>query len=271
MRLHRGLDDAARERQEALVERSLRERSATRRGGRPLPGRFSFGVGEPELLEAGRIEASRFVGSGSDVGRAQGLEVFSRALNRHLAMREAVAERRAAEAVHGPVVELGAEPAHGSRETKAGVVPPHRLREGERAHDLVQALGQGIEQRPPGDKHAEEAVAHLEVVDLHALLLREALRSFVAQMLGRALHPFVRLAVGEVVDQEYEPARADEDMAIPQPGELGAKLRPRLLASRGGELLAADLKQQARQSSPRRAGPLCARGCARGRCTPLAR
>ena len=49
--------------------------------------------------------------------------------------------------------------------------------------------------------------------------------------------------------------------------QLGAKLRLRLSAGRGGQLLAPDLKQQAGQSSPRRAGRPCARACEPGRCT----
>ena len=182
-------------------------------------------------------------------------------------MREAVAEGRAAEALHRPVVELRAEPAHGARKAEAGVVPAHRLREREPADDLVQPLGQRIEERPAGHEHAQETVADLEVVHAHALLLRKALRGLLPQVLGRPLDPLVRLPLGEVVDEKHEPARADEHAAFSQLRQLGAQLRLRLRAGRGGQLLAPDLKQQAGQSSPRRAGRPCARACEPGRCT----
>ena len=165
------------------------------------------------------------------------------------------------------VVELRAEPADGPRKAEARVVPAHRLREREPADDLVQPLGQRLEERPARDEHAQQAVAHLEVAHRDTLLLRKALGSPFPQVLGRPLDPLVRLPLGEVVHEQHEPARADKHAALSQLRQLGAKLRLRLSAGRGGQLLAPDLKQQAGQSSPRRAGRPCARACEPGRCT----
>ena len=265
MGLHRGLDDAPRKRQEALVEFPFEH-------GRPLGQVDDLGqhplvrLGQPELLEAGADRGVAPPLVRLHIGPTHRLEVGAGRRDRHLPVRDAVTVGRATEALHGLLVELGAEPAHRPGEAEPGVVPAHRLREGETADDLVEPLGQRIEERTARHEHPQEAVADLQLVHAHTLFLREALRRLFPQMLGRPLDPLVGLALGQVGHEQREPARADEDPSVAELRQLGTELRLRLLAGRGGELLAADLKQQARQCSPRRAGQPCARASAPGRC-----
>ncbi len=266
VRLHRRLDHAPREREEALVEGSLENRRPLGQMD-DLREHLLVRIVKTELLKAGPDGTLPSFGVRLDVSRPKRLEVVAGTGDRHLPVREAVAEGGTAEALDGLIVDLRAEPADGAREAEPRIVPAHRLGEGEAAQDLVQSLRQRLEQRPAGNEDAEKAVAHLEVGDAHALLARKALRGLVAQVLRGALDPLVCLALGQVLHEQDEPARPDEDAAFPELRELGTKLSLRLDAGRGGQLLAADLKQQARQSSPRRAEQPCARACVRGRCT----
>ena len=148
--------------------------------------------------------------------------------------------------------------------------PLHRLAEGDAVDDRVSRTSSGW----PGTLDAEEAVALLELVGRPAVAAREALASLVGRGHGRPLDPDGRSRIGQVLDDQHEPARPDEDLR-----RLGAQVLPRelrqlrlgLAAGRRRQLLAADLKQQAGQRSPRRAARPRARGSARGRCRRRAR
>ena len=116
----------------------------------------------------------------------------------------------------------------------------------------VEPLGQHLAQRLAGTLDPEEAVALLELVDRDAVLPREPGGRLLARAsLGRALDPLVGRLLGKVVDDDREPPRADETAIRPHAelalDELG-QLRLRLAARAGGQLLAADLKQQRRPS-----------------------
>src|SRR5262249_19729470 len=112
------------------------------------------------------------LGDRLDLGRAQRLDVRPGARDLDRAMREAMPEGGL---THDRlVVELRQHPPDRPGEAHAGVVPAHRLRERETADDAVDLNGQDVTQVSPRHGDAEEAVADLELLHAHAVLLGEA-------------------------------------------------------------------------------------------------
>ena len=73
----------------------------------------------------------------------------------------------------------------------------------------------------PGHEHAQEPVAHLELVDRDALLAREALGALSCRCSGGP-GPTRPASAREVVDEKREPARCDEDRRGLAPSSLRA-------------------------------------------------
>ena len=152
-------------------------------------------------------------------------------------------------AQHDGLVEAGAEPPHRPGEPEPAGLPLHRLGERERVEDRREPLGERLARH----LDAEEAVPLLQLVGGDAVALRESGGGLLAQRDGRALDPFGRRLAGHVLDEHGKPPRPDEELRGLGAEVLQAERRQLLLrlpAGRGGELLAADLKQQRRHPPP---------------------
>ena len=105
-----------------------------------------------------------------------------------------------------------AQPADRSGEAQATLLPEHRLpgTQGPRRRG-GELLGQRLRDGPTRHDDAQEAVAQLEILLVDALLAGETRRRLLAQVLGRPLHPTIRLALGDRGHEESEPARPDID------------------------------------------------------------
>ena len=275
VRLHRRLDHARRQLQVTLVEAPFEHHGALDE--------------EDDLLEhargiapaADRVEpledlSSALVLLRLDAGGAEHLDVLVGPRHLDLAAGKAVAvgqvaglEPRHLHLQRG-LVELRAQPADRSGEAQATLLPEHRL-ERKALDDGGELLGQRLRDGPTRHDDAQEAVAQLEILLVDALLAGETRRRLLAQVLGRPLHPAIRLALGDLGHEESEPARPDIDASPQLRKPALAELRLGLAARGGRQLFAADLKQQARQGTPRRARPRAGRGCGRDRCSRRAR
>src|SRR2546430_152473 len=162
VRLHGGHDYPLGQLKEALVEAAFEH------------DRLLDQVDDLVELAAGIAPASNRVepfddlapplfGDRLDVGRSKRFHVGRRAGNRDSAVREAVAEGRFAN--DRLVVELREHPAHRARETDPALIPSHRPREREAAHDPVDLLGENLAKLAAGKGDAEEAIAQFELVD----------------------------------------------------------------------------------------------------------
>ena len=129
----------------------------------------------------------------------------------------------------------------------------------DRAQPVEQRLSA---QRLPGHAGPQVALPLLEVRLGEPVALREAGRSLLTALRRRPLDQLLGGGLRQLVDDERDPPGRHVDVrclhAQLAPDEL-RKLRFGLPAGRGGQLLAADLKQQRRhRASPRRGGPLSA-------------
>src|SRR6185369_819917 len=120
------------------------------------------------------------LGVGLDAGGAKPLLVVPGGPDLDRASPEAVPKRRPPN--ESFPVELDERPAHRPRETDAGVVPAHRLRERKAADDRVELLGQRLGQRPARALEAEETLASLERAHLDAMTFREPRRRLVGEV-----------------------------------------------------------------------------------------
>ena len=243
--LHRGLDHAGRQREEALVEPAFEDGDALDEVDDllELPERVA-----PAVRQRLDDLAAPLGGIGLDTVRAERVRVTLRRRNLDPSGGEAVAERGAV-AEDDCLVEPGAEPAHRTREPKPVGLPLHRLRERKRIEHRRKPLGQ----RLAGHLDAEEAVALLELVDRHAVTLREAGGGLVPERERRALDPLRRRLTRDVVDDHREPAWPDVECGGLSAEVLEAERRQlglRFAAGGGRQLLAADLKQQRRHPPP---------------------
>jgi hypothetical protein len=135
--LHRRVDHASRQREEALVERTLEDDHLLDEMN-DLP-QLAEGIAplaecvEPlpnEALTLGRVRLH--------VYGAQCLCIGLGGRQVDLAVGEAVPQSRGAVALHRRSVQAGAGPPDGPRKTESRSVPPHRLAEAQAADDLVQ-------------------------------------------------------------------------------------------------------------------------------------
>ena len=289
MRLHRSLDHARRQLEEALVERADDDRRALDQVQHLLELAEQVAP-RPHRVELLDDQAAPLALVGLDPRVAQVAEVGARVEDLQLGVREAVAEGEAAgaDACHLELdrlgVELGEQPAQGPREAQAAGVPGHRLAEGEAAHDLGQQRRQHLAHRLARHLDAEAAVALDQVGRQLAVLAREARDRLLVHRRRRALDPGVGGALGQALDDDRQPPRPDEHAGRFDAHVLRAEHRQlgqSLAAGRGGQLLDADLEQQVRhRAAPARAtrapwphracrprGP----GCGRGRCRRRAR
>ena len=266
VRLHRRFGHGDGKREEPLVEAALEDQrlldevdhlAELAQRVTPLSERVEPLADQPLPLD--RI--------GLHAGRAERLDIRLGARHLHLPMGEPMALCRCPVALDSVGVEPRAGPPHRPREPQAGVVPAHRLAEAETADDRVQLSGQSLAQGLSLRHDPEEPVPFLQVVDGHAVALREALGCLLTQRDRRPLDPLLaRLLLDAYEDRQATGAdehlvRGSAEVALAQDW----KLRLRLVDRRGGKLLAADLKQQQlRQRTP---GRPAARGRAPGRCT----
>src|SRR4029453_17603890 len=141
VRLHRRVDHASRQREEALVERPLEndhlldevdDFTELAEGIAPFAKRIE--ALPDEALTLGRVRL--------DVGGTQYLRIGLGGGQVDLAVREAVPPCRCAVALHRRSVQAGAGPPDRPRKTESRSVPPHRLAEAEAADDLVQLARQ---------------------------------------------------------------------------------------------------------------------------------
>ena len=269
--LDRRLDDAARELEIALVEAAVED-------DRRLDevhdlGQDAVRVGPvAEAVERGGDLLAALLAVGLDSYGAQSLRVAGRVGDLDRPGREAMPVRALADDPRR--VEHREPPAHGPREPQPAVVPAHRLREREAPDELVDLVGQHFGERLPGHRDAEEAVALLELLDSDAVALRKARRGLLPHRDRRSLHPLVRRLLRHVLREHGEPARRHEHLARLNSESTTRQLRQLTLglsARRRGQLLAADLNQERRHRSPRRAGRNGARACGRARCRRPAR
>ena len=269
--LDRRLDDAARQLEVRLVEAAVEDdrrldevhdlgQDAVRVGPLPEP------VERPDDLRPALLAV------GLDARRPQSLRIPGRVGDLDRPGREAVTVRTLTDDPRR--VQHREAPPHRPGEARAALVPAHRLREGEAPHELVHLGGHDLGERLPGHRHAEEAVALLELVHGDAVSLREARRGLVPHRDGRPLHPLVGRLLRDVVHEHRQPARCDEDptrLDSEHPPDEQWKLTLRLAARGRGQLLTADLNQERRHRLPRTAGQSGARACGRARCRRRAR
>ena len=164
-----------------------------------------------ELVEARRRSPSALLAVGLDVRGAQCLRVPGRVRDLDRPRREPVPVRALADDPRR--VEHREPPAHGPRETKAAVVPAHRLRE---------ARGRGRARRP-GRAAPRRAACPATATprkpsrsSSSSAARRGASRTQPRPSPHRdrrSLHPLVRGLRRDVVGEHGQPARRDEDLA----------------------------------------------------------
>ena len=248
-----------------------RSRPASRRGRRPRPGRRS---GRSSRRDR---PARRRSACAAPTRRARRRPCAAcRCTTRRPGCRPSGCEAMARGALGDDLrrVDHRQRPANGPRKANAVAVPAHRLRKREPAKDPADVLRQDLGKRLPGRLDPQEAVALLELLHSDAVPLGKPGRGLLLHRHRWALEPLVRSTLGNVVDEQGEAPRRDQDAARldseQAPAELG-KLRLGLAAGRSRQLLAADLNQDGRHRPPRRAGRSGARASGPGRCTPRAR
>ncbi len=151
----------------------------------------------------------------------------------------------------------------GPRKAMPARIPAHGLAELEpvddRAHPVEQRLSA---QRLSGHAGPQMAVPLLEVRLGEPVALREAGRRLLAALRRRPLDQLLGGGLRQLVDDERDSPGRHVDVRRLHAQLASDELRKLcfgLPACRGGQLLAADLKQQRRhRASPRRGGPLSA-------------
>jgi hypothetical protein len=206
-----------------------------------------------------------------DISPPQALEVLAGVRDLDFTPGEAMAERRAAEAVECFLVELCAKPPDRARKANPTFIPHHRLGEREPLDQLIESLGKSLCHRTTPSDNAEKSFPNLQLVHGNALLAGKAFGGRLPEVLRRALDPFIGLAIGKIVGEQNQPTRRRVDLPASEDGQPISQLAQGLLARRSRKLLAADLKQERRQASPRTARLRGAPGCAPARCRRLAR
>ena len=271
--LDRRLDDAARELEIALVEAAVEDDAATRRGTRPRRGRRAGRVQPPSPSSAPTICLRRSSLSGStSAARSASAYPAASAISIGPDEKRCPYERSPTIRVE---LSIAQPPAHRPRKAQAAVVPAHRLREREAPRRAASTCsGSTSASGFPATATPRKPSRSSSSSTATPWRFAKPGRGLVPHRDRRPLHPLVRRLLRHVLREHGEPARRHEHPARLDSASTPRQLRQlpfRLAARRRGQLLAADLNQERRHRSPRRAGRSGARACGRARCRRPAR